>query len=107
MLHNGRKIHKNPAVRVIAMIILVSFAVVSFYGAIYILMHAGHDCTERPCTLCPCILAKPFAEMFGAFNAAGLIFAVGLLALFVIGDSLDFSRKHTLNLIKSKIRMNN
>jgi hypothetical protein len=97
----------SPAVRVIAMVILIGFVTISFAASLYIILHAGHNCTENLCTPCPCIAGKRLIEQVGRIIAVIGILAVIVCVMRKFGEWLYLSRKYPINLIESNIRMNN
>jgi hypothetical protein len=95
------------SVRIIAMVALVSLAVIFLSGAIYIFIHAGHDCAVKPCSLCPFILGKQLIEHVGRVVAVVGVLAVAAYAMRNLWEWFCRSLKYPVNLIEFNIRMNN
>jgi len=86
----------------LAAVILIGFIIVAFYTSAYTIIHAGHDCAGEVCTLCPIILEKRLTgQLDGAFAVGFVLFLAFCVSKLYIQD------KKRVNLVNSKIRMNN
>ena len=88
--------------KIIAIIILCVFVFVPLATMIYAVTQIGHDCIGELCSICPSILTKQ--SLINNSNC----FLI-LIAADIIAQSIQFiaSEKDSINLIESKIRMNN
>jgi hypothetical protein len=102
-----RNKYVSSAARITAMVILVGFIVASFGVTALAVIHAGHDCVERLCSLCPCILGKRLTEQIGKIIAVVGILSAAVYVMRNFGEWFNLSRKYPVNLIESNVRMNN
>jgi H+/Cl- antiporter ClcA len=97
----------SPAVRIIAIVILTGFIVVSFAVTAVTIIHAGHNCVENLCSLCPCIPGKRLTEQVARVAVLVGILVALLYVMRNFGVWFSLSRKYPINLIEAGIRMNN
>jgi hypothetical protein len=96
----------RPSTRIIAVVILVGFVVASFAVTALTIIHAGHNCAEKLCSLCPFILGKRLTEQLGRIV---VVIAILSAALYAVRSSREQSNRFAafpINLIEFNIRMN-
>ena len=97
--------------RLIALSLLLCFAIVSLSATIFIVIQAYHDCydcSEKRCSVCVQIhKAQKLLERLGRSAGIISIAAVSLSAAIITWAKLDPFRVNSSTLVSVKVRLNN
>ena len=90
--------------KIIAIIILIGFIFVPLATVVYVTINIGHICHDADlCSICPSVLTKRVMDFASVIAIAGMI----IFASAIVGANSCVTQKNNINLIQSKIRMNN